>query len=445
MRVRQNALWIMLIILLTSVFTVGTVASSPSTQVCAPTIIDKTLVPLKNFDANITIVDVTDLYSWDVVLSFNPAVLEATAVSMPDPNFLGLNTTWAIGIVQPVIDNFMGTVKVGDTFYPPPPPPEGVSGNGTLAIITFEVKAENAISPLALEHTALEKIVNGTNVPIPHETINGLFDNRMTLLPPVALFYVEPLVTYVSEKITFNASESYDPDGDIVRYRWDFGDGTVVNLTDPVATHVYNSTGTYTVGLNVTDNNDLTDTATYTVVVGKQNSTITISASPTTIKVGENTTISGSITPTRQGVTVTIRYRKTGGEWSTLTTVTTDTSGQYSYVWTPETAGAYEVKASWNGDENTLPDESDPQTIVAQEAPSPTPPPGPGIPPNIIAVAVVAIAIVAAGIAVYFLKTRKANASRTQPRILCSRFFLSSEGNKTCEGPAENEKSLNVM
>ena len=56
----------------------------------------------------------------------------------------------------------------------------------------------------------------------------------------------------------------------------------------------------------------------------------------------------------------------------------------------------------------------------------------------------VTISIVTIGIAVYFLKTRKANASRTQPRILCSRFFLSSAGNKTCEGSAKNEKSSKV-
>ena len=101
------------------------------------------------------------------------------------------------------------------------------------------------------------------------------------------------------------------------------------------------------------------------------NSTITISADPATITVGESTTISGSISPIRTGVNVTIQYRLSGEQpWNNLTTVTTNESGQYSHVWTPETAGTYEFKAKWLGDENTLPAESNKQTITVKEAPS---------------------------------------------------------------------------
>jgi hypothetical protein len=71
---------------------------------------------------------------------------------------------------------------------------------------------------------------------------------------PVASFIYSPSAPAPGETITFDASSSYATGGTIVQYRWDFGDGTVVILTDPTATHVYPMDGNYTVELTVTDN-----------------------------------------------------------------------------------------------------------------------------------------------------------------------------------------------
>jgi heme exporter protein D len=64
---------------------------------------------------------------------------------------------------------------------------------------------------------------------------------------------------YKNYTISFDASESYDPDGNITQYLWDFDDGniTTVNATamdPPIITHTYNITGTFTVTLVVMDN-----------------------------------------------------------------------------------------------------------------------------------------------------------------------------------------------
>lgn len=56
----------------------------------------------------------------------------------------------------------------------------------------------------------------------------------------------------IGELRTFDGSGSYDPDGTIVSYLWDFGDGTTV--MGAVVSPSYAVAGTYTVALIVTDN-----------------------------------------------------------------------------------------------------------------------------------------------------------------------------------------------
>lgn len=53
----------------------------------------------------------------------------------------------------------------------------------------------------------------------------------------------------------FDASASSDPDGRIVRYEWDFDDGTTAVTTTPATSHLYGrETATYNVTLTVVDN-----------------------------------------------------------------------------------------------------------------------------------------------------------------------------------------------
>ena len=74
----------------------------------------------------------------------------------------------------------------------------------------------------------------------------------------------------VGETVTFDASTSSDPDGNIELYSWDFGDGDTG--TGVTATHVYTVKGTYVVTLTITDNDELTDTATRFITIGKLSS-----------------------------------------------------------------------------------------------------------------------------------------------------------------------------
>lgn len=57
------------------------------------------------------------------------------------------------------------------------------------------------------------------------------------------------------EVVLFDGSGSRDPDGDVLKYAWDFGDGTAGDGMHPV--HVYEDAGTYPVTLTVRDDSGL--------------------------------------------------------------------------------------------------------------------------------------------------------------------------------------------
>jgi len=77
--------------------------------------------------------------------------------------------------------------------------------------------------------------------------------------PPTAYFTYSPTYPVVNDTVTFNASTSYDPDGFITSYMWDFGDNNITTVADPIIAHVYSTYANYTVTLTITDNDGLTD------------------------------------------------------------------------------------------------------------------------------------------------------------------------------------------
>jgi PKD repeat protein len=158
--------------------------------------------------------------------------------------------------------------------------------------------------------------------------------------PPVADFSASPSTVYTGEVIAFNASSSYDPDGSIVAYSWDFGDGS--SASGVTASHSYVNNGEYLVTLTVTDNDGAKGTksgsvsvknrppvaefTTSATVLNKQE-TVTFDASPSYDPDGTIVSYSWNFGDeiTAMGVNVTHSYLDSGSY--TVTLIVTDDDG----------------------------------------------------------------------------------------------------------------------
>jgi PKD repeat protein len=132
----------------------------------------------------------------------------------------------------------------------------------------------------------------------------------------------------------------------------------------------------------------------------KASSNVIFDISSSSITLGESVTISGTVsnsTGAIAGVEVTIQYKTGTTGWTNITTVTADSTGSYTYDWTPTRAGTYEVKTSWAGDADTYGAESEVKTLEVASEPIPI----------LVIVAALAVVAVVVAIAVYLLKVRK--------------------------------------
>ena len=113
-------------------------------------------------------------------------------------------------------------------------------------------------------------------------------DDGATGIETVTIVVTEPPIARISVDTTqaenapatfrFDATNSIDPDGEIVTYDWNFDDGAREDLD--VVDHTFATAGTYRVRLTVTDDAGITDQATVLIRVGIRQPTIELRIPP---------------------------------------------------------------------------------------------------------------------------------------------------------------------
>ena len=115
-------------------------------------------------------------------------------------------------------------------------------GNYTIIL---QVKDDDGAPAITSHKINIVQLIFPLKLPIPE--ING------------------PYYGYTNENITFNSTGTYDPDGIIINYTWDFGDNCTSYLENPI--HSYSKSGNYTVILIVTDNDNLKNLTTTKAII----------------------------------------------------------------------------------------------------------------------------------------------------------------------------------
>ena len=107
-----------------------------------------------------------------------------------------------------------------------------------------------------------------------------------------------------SVTVSFDGSNSYDPDGGPLTYAWSFGDGSTGSGATP--SHTYTSSGTYTVTLTVMDDEQVEDSDSLIVTVQPDPGVLTSGPGPErTVDVGTIVTFDGSGSYAPVGRTIT--------------------------------------------------------------------------------------------------------------------------------------------
>ena len=117
------------------------------------------------------------------------------------------------------------------------PAPDGEWAEGVIAEYTFETSGVHTVRLKVTDETGL---AGTAEVTITVENTPPLASCRFSSDSPV-----------VGEWILFDASPSFDPDGRLVDFIWDFGDGTSTRGTR--VGHAYEEIGVYSVRLTIED------------------------------------------------------------------------------------------------------------------------------------------------------------------------------------------------
>jgi len=291
------------------------------------------------FTLSIKITGAIDVFAWEAHLSWNASVLNVT--NMVEGNFFQVQPKGSYFVKKA----YEGNLTVASTtigYY------SGVSGSGTLAQITFMTRAKGE-TPLELFDT---KLRNSALNPIEHTTVDGLFTNTAGI--PIASFTYSPEFARIDEEIIFNATSSHDPDGTIVRYFWDFGDGSNATETDPIATHAYAVAGPYEVTLNVTDNTDFFSIVTKTLKVRFNHDLVVTSVQASAEDATAGDTVQITVTVKNDGVedespvSVIAYYDDTAiGSAQTITTLLSAQDRTITFDWNTQgvAPGDHRIKA----------------------------------------------------------------------------------------------------
>ncbi len=136
---------------------------------------------------------------------------------------------------------------------------------GSIVSYSWNFGDGNTASGMTVHHTFTQAgnytvtltVTNSANLSTSDSVLIQVTDPALPvqLLAPIAIIKADNYAGYAPFTAQFNASQSFDPDGEITSYEWSFGDGSTAE--GETVTHTFTQAGTYTVVLTVIDTDGL--------------------------------------------------------------------------------------------------------------------------------------------------------------------------------------------
>lgn len=178
-----------------------------------------------------------------------------------------------------------------------------------------------------------------------------------------------PYVTKLNQSITFDGSQSMDPDGTIIFYRWNFGDGSS-QILDKTPKHTYSDPGVYRVTLTVVDNDGRSSMANTTATIQGSifvnTPPVAALVAPTAAVIDQEITFDASLSNDTDGTIIGYRWDFDDDgvfdtDWLTTPFITTTFSSAGSYVVTVEVKDEMDATSAFS------------TTVIVQETQNNTP------------------------------------------------------------------------
>ncbi|MDD5610065.1 MAG: PKD domain-containing protein [Candidatus Omnitrophica bacterium] len=176
----------------------------------------------------------------DSLQGCNSAVAgSAIKINMPPKAVAGNDIITCFPAEQPTLEvKFDGSASEGESLTYLWDFGDGVTSNLVRPVHVYRKSGKYKVTLTVTSdaQSACNKSEDSINVILNHPPIADAGENKVCCL---------------GEPVLFDASRSSDPDGDVLTYAWDFGDGT--SFEGKEATHTYAKAGEYKVVLKVSD------------------------------------------------------------------------------------------------------------------------------------------------------------------------------------------------
>lgn len=178
------------------------------------------------------------------------------------------------GVVKLINESGSATASRGSVVHAAWTRPDG-STFDQYARIGTRLRAEFSLSTAGVPGVYTLSVVDVTKTGYTYDpdssavTSSSITSGDVANSVPTAVSNADIISGTVPLTVNFDSSGSVDPDGAIVAYTWDFGDGGTSSDASPI--HTYQGVGSYIVALTVTDNMGAT---------ANSNTSITVSNSP---------------------------------------------------------------------------------------------------------------------------------------------------------------------